>query len=156
MKTAMQQKDSNRLSVLRALLSQTLNASKTSQPINTDMQMLSLLRKSSNAARDAAEEFKRAGRQDLADKEDSQRVILEEYAGTVNVLGEEEIREVVVKMVGQMREALGKELEGVDEEKRQKKLFVDVLKRVLEGFEVGGQAVEKGMVVNIVREALKS
>jgi len=32
----MQNKDANRLSVLRSLLSQTLNASKTSNPINTD------------------------------------------------------------------------------------------------------------------------
>ncbi|PVH83375.1 GatB/YqeY domain-containing protein [Cadophora sp. DSE1049] len=146
MKTAMQTKDSNRLSVLRALLSQTLNASKTSSPINTDMQMLSLLRKSANAAKAAAEEFKGAGRQDLADKEDLQRAVLEEYVGSVEVLGEGEIRGVVEGVVrGLKNEGDGKELK-----------IGEVMKRVLEG-EGGldGKAVEKGEVARIVREVLK-
>ncbi|KAK0118199.1 hypothetical protein ONS95_012503 [Cadophora gregata] len=142
----MQNKDSNRLSVLRALLSQTLNASKTSSPINTDMQMLSLLRKSANAAKAAAEEFKNAGRQDLADKEDLQRKVLEEYVGSVEVMGEEEIRGVVEGVVkGLKGEADGKELK-----------IGDVMKRVFEG-EGGleGKPVEKGEVARIVREVLK-
>src|SRR3978361_2371531 len=99
MKTAMQNKDSNRLSVLRSLLTQTLNASKTSNPINTDMQMLALLRRSANASKAASEEFKNAGRQDLADKEDLQVSIMEEYAGDVKVMDREEIREAVEKVL---------------------------------------------------------
>ncbi|TVY12497.1 Altered inheritance of mitochondria protein 41, partial [Lachnellula arida] len=94
LKSAMQNKDANRLLVLRALLSQTLNASKTSSPINTDMQMLSLLRKSSAQSRAASEEFKRNGREDLARKEEDQIRVLEEYAGGVSVVGEEEVRRV--------------------------------------------------------------
>lgn len=146
MKTAMQQKDSNRLAVLRALLSQTLNASKTSSPINTDMQMLSLLRKSANAAKAAAEEFKGAGRQDLADKEDLQRAVLEEYVGSVEVMGEGEIRGVVEGVVRVLKdEAGGKELK-----------IGEVMKRVLEGEgSLEGKAVEKGEVARIVREVLK-
>jgi len=146
MKTAMQQKDSNRLAVLRALLSQTLNASKTSSPINTDMQMLSLLRKSANAAKAAAEEFKGAGRQDLADKEDLQRAVLEEYVGSVEVMGEGEIRGFVEGVVrGLKGEAGGKELK-----------IGEVMKRVLEGEgSLEGKAVEKGELARIVREVLK-
>ncbi|TVY31656.1 Altered inheritance of mitochondria protein 41, mitochondrial, partial [Lachnellula cervina] len=94
LKSAMQNKDANRLSVLRALLSQTLNASKTSSPINTDMQMLALLRKSSAQSRAASEEFKKNGREDLASKEEDQIKVLEEYAGDVSVVGEEEVRRV--------------------------------------------------------------
>ncbi|KAH7314150.1 Yqey-like protein-domain-containing protein [Rhexocercosporidium sp. MPI-PUGE-AT-0058] len=142
MKTAMQSKDTNRLSVLRALLSQTLNASKTSTPINTDMQMLALLRKSANAAKAAAEEFKGAGRQDLADKEDLQRRVLEEYAGEVEVLGESEIRAAVEGVVEGMR--------GEGEVK-----LGDVLKRVFEKDVLGEKAVERGEVARIVREVLK-
>jgi len=78
----MQNKDSNRLSVLRSLMSQTLNASKTSTPIQTDLQMLALLRKTANASRVASAEFKGAGRHDLADKEESQLRIMEEYSGS--------------------------------------------------------------------------
>src|SRR3954471_14415745 len=99
----MQNKDSNRLSVLRSLLTETLNASKTSNPINTDMQMLALLRKTANASKAASEEFKGNGRQDLADKEDLQLRIMEEYAGGVETVAEEEIRTVVEGVLEGMR-----------------------------------------------------
>lgn len=145
MKTAMQSKDSNRLSVLRALLSQTLNASKTSSPINTDMQMLALLRKSANAAKAASEEFKGAGRQDLADKEDLQRSIMEEYVSGVEVLGEGEIRSAVESVIeGLKGEANGKEIK-----------VGDVLKAVFKPEVLGDKPVEKGDVARIAKELLK-
>ena len=108
--------------------------------------MLSLLRKSANAAKAAAEEFKGAGRQDLADKEDLQRAVLEEYVGSVEVMGEGEIRGVVEGVVrGLKGEAGGKELK-----------IGEVMKRVLEGEgSLEGKAVEKGEVARIVREVLK-
>ncbi|TVY52847.1 Altered inheritance of mitochondria protein, partial [Lachnellula suecica] len=95
----MRAKDTARLSVLRSLLSSTLNASKTSSPINTDLQMLSLLRKSSAQGKTASEEFRKNGREDLAAKEEAQVGILEEYAGGVEVVGEGEIRGVVEGVV---------------------------------------------------------
>jgi len=142
MKTAMQNKDSNRLSVLRGLLTQTLNASKTSTPINTDMQMLALLRKSVNASKAASEEFKGQGRQDLADKEDLQVKIMEEYAGGVEVIGEEEIRKTVQGVVDGMK------AEGA------KMQMGDVLKRVFAPEVLGEKPVEKGDVAKIVREIM--
>ncbi|KFY47813.1 hypothetical protein V496_10429, partial [Pseudogymnoascus sp. VKM F-4515 (FW-2607)] len=92
LKTAMQDKDKNKLNVLRALLSQSLNASKTNSPIVTDMQMLALVRKNAAASKQAAAEFVEAGRQDLADKEAEQMRVMEEYIGEVKTVGEEEIR----------------------------------------------------------------
>lgn len=142
MKTAMQNKDSNRLSVLRALLSQTLNASKTANPINTDMQMLALLRKSANASKAASEEFKGAGRQDLADKEDLQVSIMEEYVGGVEVMGEEEVRSVVRDVVESMSGEGAKMGMG------------DVLKRAFGPDALGDKPVEKGDVARIVKEIL--
>ena len=142
MKLAMQNKDSNRLSVLRSLLSQTLNASKTSNPINTDMQMLALLRKSANAGRAAQDEFKGAGRLDLAEKEESQVRIIEEYAGGVEVVGQEEIRDTVSKMVEAMK------AEGA------KMGMGDVLKRVFSPEVLGDKPVEKGDVAKIVKQIL--
>ncbi|KAE9363048.1 hypothetical protein N431DRAFT_433263 [Stipitochalara longipes BDJ] len=142
MKTAMQNKDSNRLSVLRALLTQTLNASKTSNPINTDMQMLALLRKSASASRAASEEFKGAGRADLAEKEDLQIKIMEEYAGGVETIGEEQIREAIKGVLVQMK------TEGT-------KIQVgDLLKRVFAPEVLGEKPVEKGDVAKIVRQIL--
>lgn len=142
MKTAMRAKDTNRLSVLKALMASTLNASKTSSPINTDMQMLALLRKSANASKAASEEFKGAGRQDLADKEEAQLRVLEEYAGGVEVMGEEEIRRTVREVVEGMKG------EGV------KMAMGDVLKRVFGEDVLGGKAVEKGDVARIVKEIM--
>lgn len=142
MKTALQSKDSNRLSVLRSLLAQTLNASKTSSPINTDMQMLSLLRKASSASRAASEEFKSAGRQDLADKEDLQLKIMEEYAQGVETMGNEDIRKAVTGIVEAMKS------EGANMQAG------DVLKRVFAPEALGNKPVEKGDVAKIVKEVL--
>lgn len=114
----MQNKDTPRLAVLRSLLAQTLNASKTSSPINTDMQMLSLLRKATAQSKASSEEFMANGRSDLADKEEAQVKVLEEYAGGVETVGVEEVRGVVegvvkgiegdVKMGDVMKEVLGR------------------------------------------------
>lgn len=140
----MQQKDTNRLTVLRALLSQTLNASKTSSPINTDMQMLSLLRKSAAQSKAASEEFRKNGREDLAGKEEDQVRVLEEYAGGVEVVGEGEIRGVVEGVVRELRADKG---EG-------KVQMGDVLKAVF-GKEVFGERnVERGEVARVVKEVL--
>jgi uncharacterized protein YqeY len=142
MKTAMQNKDSNRLSVLRALLNQTVNASKTSNPINTDMQMLALLRKSTTAAKAASAEFRGAGRRDLADKEDLQVKIMEEYAGDVQLMGEEEIRSTVRGVVDGMRSGSAKMQMG------------DIMKKIFTPELLGGKPVEKGDVVKILKEML--
>jgi uncharacterized protein YqeY len=142
MKSAMQNKDSNRLSVLRSLLSQTLNASKTSNPVNTDMKMLALLRKSANASRAASEEFKNAGRLDLAEKEESQVKIMEEYAGGVELVGEEEIRRIVRETAEKMK-AEGSTMQ-----------LGDIMKTVFGPELLGGKPVEKGDVARIVKEIL--
>jgi uncharacterized protein YqeY len=139
----MQAKDTVRLTVLRSLLSQTLNASKTSSPINTDTQMLALLRKSVSASRAAAEEFTSAGRADLAEKEDAQIKIMEEYSAGVEVVGEEEIRNVVQKVVQGMRDS-GEGLK-----------MGEVLKKAFSaegGF--GEKPVDKGEVAKVVKELL--
>lgn len=138
----MQNKDSNRLSVLRALLAQTLNASKTSHPINTDMQMLALLRKSASASRAAAEEFKGAGREDLAEKEDLQVKIMEEYAGGVETMSEEQIREAVQGVLVKMK-AEGTKIQ-----------VGDLLKKVFAPEVLGEKPVEKGDAVKIARQLL--
>lgn len=139
MKSAMRAKDTNRLAVLRSLLSQTLNASKTSSPINTDMQMLTLLRKTANTSRAAQEEFKAAGREDLVQKEEEQLKVLEEYSSGVETVGEDEIRSVVKELVDSMK------AEGA------KMQMGDVLKRVFSPKVLGEKNVEKGEVAKIVK-----
>jgi len=139
----MQNKDSNRLSVLKSIMTQTLNASKTSNPINTDMQILALLKKNANASRAASEEFKGNGRQDLADKEDIQLKIIQEYAGSVEVMGDEEIKAAVRGVINTMSNSDGTlAKEG------------DVLRKVFSPEVLGGKPVEKKDVAKIVKQML--
>jgi uncharacterized protein len=138
----MQAKDTDRLSVLRSLLTQTLNASKTSTPINTDLQMLALLRKSVNASRIASAEFKGAGRQDLAEKEESQLRIMEEYADGVETVGGEDIMAAVKGVVDKMKK------EGAAVQ------MGEVMKRVLMPEILGEKPVARGDVAKIVKQVL--
>ena len=94
-----------RLNVLRALLAETTNASKTSNPFKTDIQILSMLRKRAAASKSAAEEFAAADTNDLRDKEEAQIAVLEEYASAVEMVSENEIKEVVTEVISLMRSA---------------------------------------------------
>jgi len=104
--------------------------------------MLALLRKSANASRAASEIFKAAGRDDLAEKENLQVKIMEEYAGGVETMGEERIREAVEEVIARMK------AEGV------KMQMGDVLKRVFAPEALGEKPVEKGDVAKIVRQVM--
>src|SRR3954471_6261859 len=57
LKSAMRAKDTARLSVLRSLLADITNASKTSSPITNDVALLALLRKRISASQTATDEF---------------------------------------------------------------------------------------------------
>lgn len=98
------------LNVLRALISETNNAAKTASPIQTDIQLLSLIRKRASASKEAAQQFAEADRPDLKEKEDAQIAILEEYAGHVKTLTVEEVEAVITKEIAAIKEA-GKKLE---------------------------------------------
>ncbi len=97
LKAAMKAKDAPRLAVLRSVFAATLNASKTSSPIKTDIQLVALLRKTIRASEDAILEARQAGRQDLEDKEQAQIKVLEEYVASSGIvqLEEAELRQII-------------------------------------------------------------
>ncbi|KAJ5885774.1 hypothetical protein N7504_011610 [Penicillium tannophilum] len=103
LKTAMRAKDTARLNVLRALISETNNAAKTSSPLETDIQLLSLIRRRSKAAQEAAELFANENRADLKAKEDEQVVILEEYAGQIKTMPIEELEAIIAKQIAKLQ-----------------------------------------------------
>lgn len=142
LKTAMRAKDAARLSVLRSIMSATLNASKGPNPIHTDVQLVALLRKTQRASLDAAKEFKDAGREDLAQKEEEQAQIMEEYvAGSgVQVLSEQELKALVTEAVESAKSA------GV----APKALVGDVMKRLAGALE--GKDVDRKELANMVRQ----
>lgn len=142
LKTAMRAKDAPRLTVLRALLASTLNASKTSTPITTDLALRALILKHLSSSRAAVEDFQKANRADLIAKEESQISILEEYSGGVEMMPESEVRDVVRALVGSMKKEGGKLSVG------------DVSRRVFDKEVLGERNVERGEVARLVREVL--
>ncbi|CAJ2513779.1 Uu.00g018980.m01.CDS01 [Anthostomella pinea] len=147
LKTAMRAKDAARLTVLRSVLSATLNASKTASPITTDAKLVALLRKQQKASGDASAEFSAAGRQDLVDKEQAQIKILDEYvAGSgVEEASEEQLRTVVGGVITALTS------EGAVEGGRAK--MGDVMKKLLApGGPLEGKNVEKSELAKIVKE----
>lgn len=141
----MKEKDSNRLNVLRSLISDVTNAAKTNNPVKTDMQLLSILRKRAAAAKQASDEFSAAGRQDLVDRENGQAEILQEYAGNVETISEDDVRDVVMKVVDDLK----------SQQPGAKLNMGEVLKRLLgPGGSLDGKPVEKSEVAKIVKEVL--
>jgi uncharacterized protein YqeY len=148
LKAAMKTKDAARLSVLRALMASTLNASKTSSPIKTNAQMVALLKKHMTASRDAADEFAQAGRQDLAEKEQSQAAIMAEYVqeGGMRELSDEALQGIIIATKS----------EAVADGVKPQQLLSEILRSLmapngpLEAFEV-----DKKDVVTRVRQLIK-
>ncbi|KAK1641146.1 Yqey-like protein-domain-containing protein [Colletotrichum phormii] len=144
LKTAMRAKDAPRLSVLRSVLSATNNAAKTDSPIATDAQLVALLRKTQRATQDAATQFRAAGRDDLADKEDTQAKVMAEYiasSGVVTVT-EADVRVLIQKAV-EDSVAAGKTGLG------------EVMKLINKATQDKDLEVEKKRVAELVKEAIK-
>ncbi|POR36200.1 Altered inheritance of mitochondria protein 41, mitochondrial [Tolypocladium paradoxum] len=144
LKSAMRAKDAPRLSVLRAIMSANLNASKTSTPIKTDVQLVALIRKIQKSAQDAAADAKAAGRDDLVDKESEQIRVLEEYlsGSGVQLLGEAELKALVQDAVDASKSA------GT----AAKSLMGDVMKRLAGALE--GKDVDRKQVSDLVKELI--
>lgn len=96
------------------------------------------------AAKAAGDEFKAAGREDLLEKEEAQASIFEEYAGSVDTMGEADIKDAVTKVVDELKAvAQGKVNMG------------DVLKKILgPGGSLEGKPVDRSEVAKIVKQTL--
>lgn len=141
----MKAKDTNRLNVLRGLIAEITNSAKTSNPITTDLQLLSLLRKRAAAAKSASEEFKAAGRNDLVEKEQMQGYVLEEYAGSVETMSEPDIRDAVKVVVEEVKAAAGGGRFNMG----------DVLKKILgPGGSLEGKPVDRSTVARLVKQTV--
>lgn len=141
----MKAKDTARLSVLRSVISTTLNASKSATPISTNVQLVALLRKQIRSSQEAAAEFSDAGRQDLVEKEEAQIRVLQEYADGSGIVavGEAELRSIVETVKAELA------AEGITG----KAATGEAMKRLLAtGGPLDGKDVEKTEVVRIVKE----
>lgn len=123
-------------------MSASLNASKSSNPIRTDVQLVALVRRIQKSSQDAASDAKAAGRQDLVDKENEQIRILDEYlAGSgVQTLGEAELKTLIQDAIEASKKA------GT----ATKSLVGDVMKRLAGSLE--GKDVDRKAVAGFVKE----
>ncbi|KAF2188725.1 GatB/YqeY domain-containing protein [Zopfia rhizophila CBS 207.26] len=108
LKTAMRSKDKPRLAVLRSMLAEITNASKTPRPITTDAHLMSLLLKQIAASQKAVAEFESVKRDDLVEKEKGQIAVLGEYVDGIPRVGKQEIEEMVGRVVEEVRVKGGK------------------------------------------------
>jgi uncharacterized protein YqeY len=145
LKTAMKAKDTNRLNVLRGLIAEVTNSAKTSHPIKSDMQLLSIIRSRTTAAKAASKVFKSAGREDLVEKEQAQIEVLDEYAGSVPTMAEADIKKAVQAAVDEVKAAAPSA----------KVTTGDVSRRILgPGGSLEGKTVDRSEVARIVREVV--
>lgn len=145
LKAAMKAKDTPRLNVLRSMITEYNNASKTSTPIRTDLQLLALLKKKKATSEAAAAEAKAANRQDLEEKQRQEIKVIDEYASDVAVMSEEEIKEAVSKLIETLKEAAA----GADVKAG------NVLREMFQaGGVLDGKPADKSQVAKIVNEQL--
>ncbi|KAG9259205.1 uncharacterized protein F5Z01DRAFT_29789 [Emericellopsis atlantica] len=106
LKTAMRNKDTLRLTVLRAIMSHNLNASKTKTPLRTDADLVLAIMRMRRAVEDARAEAKQVGREDLATKADEEVKMYEdiEKLSGVEVLGAPELEPIVRTQVDALYE----------------------------------------------------
>ncbi|PLB46148.1 GatB/YqeY domain-containing protein [Aspergillus steynii IBT 23096] len=141
LKVAMRAKDKDRLNVLRALISETNNSVRTASPIQTDLQLLSLIRKRAANAKEASKQFAEAERPDLQENEDKQVAILEEYAGQVETMSLDDVKQIVSQEIAKLQEGGNKTNVGL------------VLKALFApGGALDGKPAERSEVARIAKE----
>ena len=92
-----------RLDVIRGLLSDFTNATKSSKQTPTDSHVLQLIRKRIKGSENAAEEAQKANREDLRAKELQQIALLRSYMTDSDIMGEDDVRIAVQQVIGKMR-----------------------------------------------------
>ncbi|KAK4193910.1 hypothetical protein QBC35DRAFT_9450 [Podospora australis] len=152
LKAAMRAKDTNRLSVLRTVMAATLNASKTDKPIKTDLQLVDLLQKTARKAQDTAAEFRAAGRADLAEKEEAQQRILEEYAAGSGIkqIGDSDLKQIITT-IGQELMSPGFDVKALQTQ-MVKKIMSPSGGVISNGGPLDGVAIDKAALIRTIQD----
>lgn len=143
LKDAMRAKDKQKLNVLRSIMAEITNASKTAKPVDSDAKLLALFKKQTVAAEKAVAEFERAQRLDLVEKERAQIAVLQAYQGEIPMLQEEEVDSLV--------EAAVAELRGENKEEGWKPQFGALMKGVMA--KIAGRPVDQSYVTEKTKSA---
>ena len=105
-KTAMQKKEVEKLSVLRMVLAAVINKEKQKRAKTgeecqlTDEEVLEVITSEAKKRKDSIEQFEKGNRQDLADQEKSELKILEEYLP--EQMSEDEVRKIITDKIQEL------------------------------------------------------
>ncbi|KAF3480549.1 uncharacterized protein GIQ15_05896 [Arthroderma uncinatum] len=145
LKNAMRARDTVRLDVLRGIIAEVNNAAKTPKPVETDLQLLDILRKRSSNLEASSKEFSAAGRQDLTNKAEGERKVVEEYAGQIETVSDEEIRAAIEEAIAELKASSEKIVIGT------------IMKKVLTGGgPLDGKPAGKTTVAKIAGDLIKA
>jgi hypothetical protein len=97
LKDAMRAKDAVRLGAVRMLRAAVLEREKSGAGEASDDDVLALVQKQAKQRRDAIDQFRAAGRDDLADKEASELAVIESYLP--QQASDDEVRAVVGELI---------------------------------------------------------
>ncbi|MGM0587565.1 MAG: GatB/YqeY domain-containing protein [Bacteroidota bacterium] len=104
MKTAMKQKEKDKLRVLRslktALMEKEISERKEGEAQLNDEQVTQVLMKAAKQRKDSIQQFEEAGRDDLAQQEKVELEIIESYLP--EMMGEDEIRELAQRRIKEL------------------------------------------------------
>jgi uncharacterized protein YqeY len=132
LKKAMKARDVKKWETLRFVWSEIKNKEIDAKHELSDEEVISVLRTEVKRRNDAIEQFEKGKRKDLADDEKEKTAVIETYMPSM--MGEEEIRKAVEKVVGRGENQFGrvmsmvmKELKGRAEGKMVKKVVDEVL-----------------------------
>ncbi len=103
LKTAMKEKDAQRLNTLRSLKAKLLETEiaerKDGQATLNEEQVISVLMKAAKQRKESIDQFEKANRQDLVEKEASELKIIEEYLP--KMMTADEIRPIIQEVIDQ-------------------------------------------------------
>src|SRR6185369_1653290 len=99
MTAAMKAKDAARTSTLRMVKAAIMNREKEGGGTLTDEDVMQLLRSQLKQRRDSVEQYQKASRQDLVDKETAEIAVIEEYLP--QAASEAEIEQVVADVIAE-------------------------------------------------------
>ena len=97
MKTALKSGDKERLSVIRMLISEIKKAQIDAKKELTDDEIINILQKYAKQRKESIKQYKEAGREDLAQKEELELKIVSEFLP--EALSEEEIEKIVEETI---------------------------------------------------------
>jgi len=127
------------------MISEYNNASKTSSPIKTDLQLLAILNKKKAASEAAAVEAKQANREDLEEKQRQEIRVIDEYSADVKLLSEDQIKEAVQQVLDSLKTG------AANLDLKASNVLKDLFKA---GGVLDGKAVDKSKVAKAVNEML--